>query len=334
MKQLRILTGRHAGARLRLQARRYRIGAGDDADLQITDWQHAPVVLQVDEGAAATLWSADEAAQPLGTLADLSPRRFGDVALCIGEAEGPWPGDMELIARLMRPTPAAAPAAAKARGALPTGRRALIGMVLGSTALLAGFTTVVVRASNGASSTAPKLTLQARVWRAVEATHLPGIVVRPQGGQVIVEGLLSDDASLARLRSALQPFAAEPIVHRYAAATDVARSITEALGNPGLAASYRGQGVFVVDGSTQGLDKVREAAHRIATDLAPLVQRIDIAAAELPPPERVPVGAMLSTDGLQYVQTRDGTKHLALPPEPIRALAEPPAPSHPRSTHH
>jgi type III secretion protein D len=40
-----------------------------------------------------------------------------------------------------------------------------------------------------------------------------------------------------------------------------------------------------------------------------------VEASEAPAPDTVPVGAMLSTDGLKYVQTRDGAKHLSLSPE-------------------
>jgi len=35
---------------------------------------------------------------------------------------------------------------------------------------------------------------------------------------------------------------------------------------------------------------------------------------------------MLATDGLQYVQTRDGAKHLSLTPESIGELSDPPTP--------
>ena len=53
---------------------------------------------------------------------------------------------------------------------------------------------------------------------------------------------------------------------------------------------------------------------------------IEVAVAPAPVPESVPVGAMLATDGLQYVQTRDGAKHLSLIPESIGELSDPPTP--------
>lgn len=38
MKQLRILTGAHSGAQVKLVPGVYRLGADDGADLCITDW--------------------------------------------------------------------------------------------------------------------------------------------------------------------------------------------------------------------------------------------------------------------------------------------------------
>jgi len=330
MKQLRILTGLHAGARLRLLNRNYRIADDDEADLQISDWRHVPITLQLEEGKPTMLLVAAPGHDAdASELADFTARRFGDIVLCTGPEGGAWPSDLELLSQLVQPT-ATTPSAAIVAGQEPGGRQLtrsphgtmLIAGAIAATALLAGFTTIVVRASTTAPKVQEATNLQARVWQAVESSKMPGVSVQQIGSQVAVEGLLPDNESVARLRTTLQPFAAESLVHRYASATDVARSITEALGNPGLTASYRGQGVFVVGGSSLALDKVRESTQRIAADLAPLVQRIDIAAAELPPPERVPVGAMLSANGLQYVQTRDGVKHLVMTRKPVEMIEE------------
>jgi len=326
MKQLRILTGLHAGARLRLLNRTYRIADDDEADLQISDWRHVPITLQIEEGKPTMLLvAAPDRDAEASELADFAARRFGDIVLCTGPEGGAWPSDLELLSQLVQPA-ATTPAAGKDPGGKPLTRSPhgtmLIAGAIAATALLAGFTTIVVRASTTAPKVQETTNLQARVWQAVESSKMPGVSVQQIGSQVAVEGLLPDNESVARLRTTLQPFAAESLVHRYASATDVARSITEALGNPGLTASYRGQGVFVVGGSSLALDKVRESTQRIAADLAPLVQRIDIAAAELPPPERVPVGAMLSANGLQYVQTRDGVKHLVMTRKPVEMIEE------------
>jgi hypothetical protein len=49
MKQLRVLTGRHAGTQLMLSASMYRIDSSEQADIQLTDWQSEPLVLELQE---------------------------------------------------------------------------------------------------------------------------------------------------------------------------------------------------------------------------------------------------------------------------------------------
>ena len=84
------------------------------------------------------------------------------------------------------------------------------------------------------------------------------------------------------------------------------------MANRGLNVSYLGEGVFAVGGASTDLDRLRGSVQRIAADLGPLIKRIDLVASELPPPERVRIGAMLAADDLQYVQTGDGTKHFSI----------------------
>src|SRR5205085_8139893 len=99
MKQLRILTGRHAGAHLRLTHRRYALGAGDDSDVQISDWKQQPVILTVDEDNDVIRMAIEAAgagaARRETVLEDYMPRRFDDIVLCVGAADDhAWPGDV------------------------------------------------------------------------------------------------------------------------------------------------------------------------------------------------------------------------------------------------
>jgi len=148
-------------------------------------------------------------------------------------------------------------------------------------------------------------------------------------GGVTVEGMVIDGSSAAKLRAALQPFSTDRVAHHYAAATDITQSIADALANPGLQVHYDGAGVFRVTGASVHMDGVREKLQRIATDLGPAVARIDIAAVDLPPPSTLPAGAVMSAGTLEYVQTRDGTKHMVLftPPEESASAASAAAPS-------
>jgi len=328
MKQLRVLTGRHAGAQLVLSASTYRIAADDQADIQIVDWQQEPIVLELQEDGqviALTLQAQDNAAStttlPRIALEDFLPARFVDIVLCVGPKDAAWPSDMQLLEQMMRPPTGKG----EAEAAPPAGRTRLRAAAIGivaSVAIGAAFLTVVSQHTRAATKQAIPEPLVGQVHRAIESASLAGVIARPAGEQVVVEGLLANAADAIALRQLLSRFPADRIEQRYAAASDIAQSISDALQTPGLAVAYRGDGFFVVTGHAMHLDDVRAAAARIAADLAPQVRGIELAATEAPAPDRVPVGAMLSSDGLQYVQTRDGVKHLSLTPEPIVELPD------------
>lgn len=314
-----------------LSASRYRIAADEQADIQLVDWQAEPLVLELlEEGNLVIIATPQQATADNGVAAspesfvDFEPRRFGDVVLCVGPAEAQWPSDVELLERLMRPVKKVAEVVQDAKGSR-IARAAVVFAAVGTLAVGGAFASVVWHNTQTAKEKVQPEPLVGQVFRAVSGTTLQGISVRPAGERVIVEGMLADSAEAVALRQLLARFPAELIEHKYAAAPEIAQSISDALGTPGLTVSYRGQGVFVVGGRAMYLDKVREAAARIAGDLAPLVRGIEVAAAETPAPDSAPVGAMLSTDGLQYVQTRDGAKHLSLSPEPIVELSDAPA---------
>lgn len=321
MKQLRVLTGRHAGVQITLNASKYRIAADEQADIQLVDWQVQPLELELlEEGNVLTITSpqADIAEGTAQSIADFEPRRFGNVVLCVGPVGVAWPSDMELLERLMRPV---AKAADLVQGAAAWSWARAASVLAAAAALATG-------GAFGAVALHHKLTpkvnvvpepLPSQVARAVSEVGMEDVSVQAVGERVRVEGLLKDSVEVLLLRQQLARFPSELIEHKYAAASEIAQSVSDALDTPGLVVSYRGQGVFEVSGRAMYLDKVRAAANRIATDLAPLVRGIEVAASESPAPDTVPVGAMLSTEGLKYVQTRDGAKHLSLSPEPAWA---------------
>jgi type III secretion protein D len=166
---------------------------------------------------------------------------------------------------------------------------------------------------NGRAAQVPVEPLTSRVTRAIQTAGVLGVTVRAgRNGAVSVEGMVVDGGEAARLRNALVPFAADHVAQRYAAAADVAQSIADALSNPGLSVRYQADGVFTVTGASVDLEGVRAKLRHIATDLAPSVARIELNATELPPPARLPTNALMSSSDVQYVQTRDGTKHLMI----------------------
>jgi type III secretion protein D len=333
MKQLRVLTGVHAGVHLPLSPSTYRIAADEQADIQLVDWHADPLVLELTENgqvlALASPLNALPGAAPddAAPMADFEPRRFGDVVLCVGPAGAAWPSDIELMERLMRPARAVAEAAAPVVEAAAAGSRRLLAWGLVAALTLGGLlVTVIARHAQAARGAVRPEPLVGQVYRAIANAAIPEITVRAAGEHVIVEGLLPDAAAAQTLRQLLDRFPAERIQHQYASAADIAQSISDALDTPGLVVRYRDRGVFVVGGRAAHPDRVRDASTRVAADLAPLVRGIEVAVASAPVPDSVPVGAMLATDGLQYVQTRDGAKHLSLTPEPIGELSDPPTP--------
>jgi len=342
MKQLRVLTGAHAGAQLRLSRQSHVVGAGSEADVEITDWNLPSIRLLLQPDGPVLVQGLDEAMDEGQPLADLAPRRFGDVVLCVGPADAAWPSDIDLLEKMVKAPPAfpvQAPSkpdedALRARsdeagrrwtlpGSLSKSRPAMLAAGLASVALLSVFVSVVSHLGP-ASASAPQRPLSARVAQAIEATGVSGVTALPDAnGGVVVEGTVIDGSSAAKLRAALLPFNAERVAHHFSTASDISQSIADALGNPGLQVSYEGSGVFRITGSSVDMDGVRDKLRRIATDLGPAVKRIDVAAADLPPPSTLPAGAVLSTGTLEYVQTRDGTKHtvLLVPPDEAASAA-------------
>lgn len=310
MKQLRILTGLHAGVQLLLNRRQYRIASDEDADLQISDWDQAPLILTLDEqgsdvSLALSLTGNDgQPGSPLGRLEDFLPRRFGDIVLCAGPDQAEWPSDVTLMAALMSPPK---PAAVPRRSSLGLKAGALVGVV----ALMGGLVTVLTTQTATSAPVVAASPLE-RIQTALRRAQVEGLLVRQVDRRVVVEGLLPSTADMARVRTALQPFGEDQLLHRYAAASDIVRQIGDALNRPGLRVAYRGNGVFAIEGQDADPAQLQNDARRVAADIGPLVRRIDVAVAETLPTAKVRVGAMWAGDGLQYVQTADGTKHLSL----------------------
>lgn len=343
MKQLRILTGQHAGVQLRLTRRHYRIASDEEADLQITDWTQPALLLMFEEegsDVSPALHLIDDQGQPadlLGRLQDFLPRRFGDVVLCAGPDAAAWPSDLTLMDALMRPAgqdtrhPGAGHDAAAAGSISRSVHRPrwMISAVVAGAALLAAMSAVL--STQTAASPTPRPDPMEQVAGALRQAGVQGLVVRRVDQRLVVEGLLAGSAEMARTRAALQPFGEQQLLHRYASAADIVRQIGDALNRPGLQVEYRGQGVFAVVGESTDPTGLRDEVRRISADIGPLVRRIDVTVEQTLPTARVRMGAMLGGDGLRYVQTADGTKHLSLwtPPEDGAAVPGDPSSSSP-----
>lgn len=308
MTILRVLTGHHAGVQIRLSASAYRIAADEEADIQLTDWTCQPTSLSImtDRVLAFPATMTDDRTCSGTLLEHFVPMRFDTVVLCVGPSSKAWPSDRRLLRRLENRTK---PAARPARRDTPRRGSAIALSVL---AVLAVFGVFVGYTSEQARANVPHVPLINRVGRAVASLPASDLVVRAEGGRVIVEGLLPSSADVNAVRQTLSALPAELIDHRYASIAQISQSIVEAIRLPGATVRYLGSGVFALRGSAIHPEQVSSDAARVASDLAPLVKRIDTEIETLPAPERLPIGTALTSDGLQYVQTRDGTKYLEL----------------------
>jgi type III secretion protein D len=254
-------------------------------------------------------------ANPLGLLEDFLPRRFGDIVLCAGPDAAVWPSDMALMDALMRPVAKIKTVAAAVVAEAAPRTKAALGLKLSALVAAAALiaTLASVLSTQTAASTAPPVSPMEQAMQALRQAGVEGLTVRRVDRRLVVEGLLPGSAEMARARAALQPFGEGQLLHRYASASDIVRQIGDALNRPGVRVVHRGQGVFAVEGQAVDPTDLQDEVRRIAADIGPLVRRIDIAVEQTLPTARVRVGSMLAgDDGLQYVQTADGTKHLSL----------------------
>lgn len=352
MKLLRILTGVHAGAELHLSAGIHRIGADDDADIRISDWSGADVLLTVDEsgivsaqrllpesqpviandaneaaladGSPPSVPDEDDAVETLdpGTvlLIDFVPMRFDDTVLCVGASGALWPSDLELLSTLLVKPDQARREAERSR------QRKLVGAVLACTMLGAVvvvgcvlLTTVVSRAA--LPRDAGDLAQQVNI--ALKAAHMNELHARTQGNNVVVSGMVPTTEDDAAVRKTLARFSPKAIQRRYDIAQNDASDIEDALGMQGIHVTYAGNGAFDITGKAATPADVDAALVRIRRDLSTNVKqlRVQVAQSSDGAPPSQSFSELMSSDDVRYAETPDGVKHIYAEPDAAVASA-------------
>jgi type III secretion protein D len=313
-KRLRVLSGRHAGASLELLAGEHSIGADHDNDITITDWTAPTLVMRVP--ALGDLDGAVDEAHAADDLRDLRPARFGDIVVCIGPAEGDWPSDVELLARLFEPP--SVPVAPTEPSPPPRQRRTAAYAASGSVAALVAccLVAVMVQARPQLSSQAPdRLALASQsVRRALNHTGAGGLQVRVDAGAICIDGLTETRAQSRAVLAAVAelPLAAE-LRPRFAVVEDVVESIRSSVGLAQAQITHLGGGVFTFQGESVDPESTRAAVARVAADLAPSVKRIEVAVSRTETAHKsISVLSSFSDGDVSIVQTRDGAKHFVI----------------------
>ncbi|NRO95766.1 hypothetical protein GWC77_07425 [Paraburkholderia sp. NMBU_R16] len=331
-KEIRLLTGRHAGARIKLISTHTGIGNDGEAEIQISDWDQPTMQLSQHDDASLTIADADGHGEPI-VLEDFKPHRFGNVVLCAGDADAPWPSDIELLETLLAPAvapveepepvhvdevvPAAPPAS-------PKNRKTLHALGIAGVAVLAiggaGIALpAVLHPRTGALAglggptepqrgMAPQAGLE-QLQRALDRLHQPDVAVTQQGGRFDVVGVVPDTGSEALVRTTLETMAPGRIVWHLGCVDQIERDLQESLHDPALQVHYLGHREFGVSGVAKDTRAVRTTLAQLSADLQPMVTRV---AQELTPDDRMAmpssVESLLAVDDLQYVEAGDGTK--------------------------
>ncbi|CAE6702768.1 HrpD5 family protein [Xanthomonas arboricola pv. corylina] len=308
--QLRILTGTHAGARLDLQPGSYTLGADPQAEIRIEDWPDCPLIIEVDADGQVRYRSDT---LPTTPFVALHPMRFGPLVLCIGEAAAAWPDDVALLERLL--SPAATPATPPPPRSRRTAMRAVVGamLALAAAALLPSLLPAFLSDAAPARSQDNQLN---QIRSVLKRLGLREARVEQVGPRVRVEGLVASSADAARLRAQL---------HRYQHAVtvdvvvvdEVLAILRDTLADRDLNVRYDGQGVFSIAGDSDNAERAIRRIADLRSDLGPEIRKLHVDITQQDPSVKPPSNydAALLVEGLNYVETPDGTKHLTSLPQ-------------------
>lgn len=320
-KEIRVLTGFHAGAQIELSTTTMSIGAQADADIVINDWSEGTMQLAIDAKDNLTIGIPGDPSSATA-MEDFVARRFGDVVLCAGPLDAPWPSDLQLMERMLTPHhegrkydgeqsdgvfPAAppSPVVMMRRRRAPWVRASVAALLVGSM----GAAAVVLpagRTSQAAGRSQARATL-ADVQQALAQLHQPDLTVAQQADGFVVTGIASNAADA---RTALQALAGKRVSWNVKPGDEIAGALAESLHEPNVQVRYVGARHFEVSGTARRPATVRDVVERFRADIGPLVAGIDVNVTRTDDLGVAgDVDSALSADGVKYVESSDGTKN-------------------------
>lgn len=329
VRQLRILSGTHAGASLDLNPGRHSLGELHDCDISITDWRFDRLSLRVGaDGEVLAEWAVGESAHAL-RFENFMPIDFGGVVVCLGPCEEVWPERAQMLGALQTVT--AAIAAPRLSQRLRKIDRRIVSGVVATLLSLVTVGWLATATSKPRDVPAPTLaSSHAALQKALDGAVPGRLRVTEFKGGLVVEGLVDDGRQAALAAHAIDAMPPQFLVARHVSvATDVAETIRSAVGLAGARIAYRGNGVFDFSVSTDDVAATQSAVDRVAADLAPTVRRIDAVlqenAAARPASPQV-LSALTTEDGVNVMETRDGVKHVVITDPMASPASEPVGP--------
>jgi type III secretion protein D len=327
MKVLRVLTGIHAGAQIRMTSGTVRIGADDEADICINDWQGGDLTLELGGDGVVRARHTDNVAV---LVPDFVAMPYGDIVLCVGPDDALWPRDLDLLEGLWRtaePQVAVAQAdlqaprydaAASSQVAAPRGTgtvraagvalacTTLIGAVLAADMMFAG-----TQSSHAANVEASTDAMAQQVGDALRHAGFKDLQAGVKGRNVVVRGIVNSLDDHQRARRICDQLAKGRVVREYDIAQNDVETIRQLLGATGARVAYAGEGVFTISGTVQSRENFADLLESVKADLGANVKRIDVDVKEARAPAAgIEYSEMVDTGGVRYIETPDGTKHL------------------------
>jgi type III secretion protein D len=345
MKALRLLTGIHAGAQVRLTSGSYRIGVAEDADICISDWAVDEIVLVLSEDGVARICSANGEEV---LVADFVAVPFGDVVLCLGPNDGAWPRDLDLLACLWKTAEAAEPAppadlmqraeSDTAVAAAPTlddtnqatdpvglrqelsrsskvhWRTAAVALTCTAAIGTIAVTGMMLAGSEQSEAASVRFAPEMLSKQLEQALHREGLgdlrAIADKHG-VAVQGIVSTGNDSVKAQRVMDSLARGKARREYDIAQQDVDNIQQSFAGTGAAVHYAGHGVFTVTGNVQSMASFRVLVAGVRADLDSNVKRLDVDVKEAQPPvPDVDYTAVVATGALRYIETPDGTKHL------------------------
>lgn len=314
--ELRILTGRHAGARVLLESQQLIVGLHNDVDVQITDWSEDSILLQR-EDASVFYSTAQSNSNPSKHLFPwLSAQRFGSVVLCIGPADEPWPSELSLLQTMMAPiSTKTIPSVDQKRDKPKTTINKQWHFPLFARFALLTVCAASLVAWHGRPKTQEKVAanpqlLLDRLQLTLLENGLSDIHAHREGNDIIINGFVRNREDYSRLQRWLDVNPGHWREHVYDA-NAIAEAMYEALGDQSLRVEYVNQGIFRITGTTSNSNAIKQRIAQISTDFSDQISGIQLAINAIDPQRQLPrnYASALAQRGLYYVETPDGTKH-------------------------
>ena len=320
-REIRLLTGRHAGARIKLDPTHTHIGNDDEAEIQISDWNMPTMKLSYHDDGRISIRNP-ATISPAVTLDDFVPHRFGDIVLCVGDGEAEWPSDIALLETMLMPASMPVPAHGVATGSsqqpasISRRRRGARHAGLAGVALLtigcAGIALPAVlhpRVDRPMHHGTPQPNVE-MLLGSLHRLQLDDVQVKPADGRFEIIGVVPDSASEVTARNTLEAIAPGKLIWRVGCVDQITRDLQESLNDPALQVRYLGNRAFGVSGVAKHAGAARATLEQLSGDLAPMAARI---ASQFTVDDRMAppsdVESLLTVGNLQYVVSSDGTKH-------------------------